>query len=80
MKWKRIEWENMQILKCVFYMQIINTLKSSSSDMFCFFEMPDLSHIGDLHHSSQQHWILNPLTKNKDWICVLIDTSQIRFY
>jgi len=24
-------------------------------------EMPDLSHVCDLHHSSWQHWILNPL-------------------
>ena len=24
---------------------------------------PDLSHVWDLHHSSQQHWIPNPLSK-----------------
>ena len=27
---------------------------------------PDLSHIRDLHHSSQQRWILNPLSKARD--------------
>ena len=28
--------------------------------------MPDLTHIHDLHHSSQQHQILNPLSKARD--------------
>ena len=34
----------------------------------------DLSHICDLHHSSQQHWILNPLSRAKDrtWILMLV--------
>jgi len=27
---------------------------------------PDLSHICDLHHSSQQHLTLNPLSKARD--------------
>ena len=27
---------------------------------------PDLSRICDLHHSSRQHWILNPLSEAKD--------------
>ena len=27
---------------------------------------PDLSSICDLHHSSQQRWILNPLSKARD--------------
>ena len=41
---------------------------------------PDPSHIWDLHHSSRQHWILNPLSKARDrtassWILdVLIST------
>ena len=26
----------------------------------------DLSHVYDLHHSSQQHWILNLLSKARD--------------
>ena len=28
--------------------------------------MPDLSHVCDLHHSSWQHWILNPLSEARD--------------
>ena len=42
--------------------------------------MPDLSHICDLHHSSQPHWIFNPLSKAKDQTCVLMDASQIHFH
>ena len=33
----------------------------------------------DLHHSSQQLRILNPLNKGRDQTCVLMDASQIRF-
>ena len=33
----------------------------------------------DLDHSSQQHWILNPLRKARDWTCILIDTSQVHY-
>ena len=40
---------------------------------------PDPSHICDLHHSSQQRQILNPLSKARDSTCVLMDASQIRF-
>ena len=42
--------------------------------------MPDLSHICDLHHSSQQRQILNPLSKVRDRTCVLMETSQIRYH
>ena len=31
-----------------------------------------------LHHSSQQHWILNPLSKARDRTCNLIVPSRIR--
>ena len=27
---------------------------------------PDLSHICDLHHSLQQHWIFNPVSEARD--------------
>ena len=37
---------------------------------------PDPSHICNLHHSSRQCWILNPLTEARDWTHVLMDTSQ----
>ena len=42
--------------------------------------MPDPSRIFDLHHSSQQCWILNPLSKAGDPTCILMDISQIRFW
>ena len=42
--------------------------------------MPDLSHVHNLHHSSQQHQILNPLSKARDQTCILMDASQVRFH
>ena len=36
----------------------------------------DLNRVCDLHHNSQQCWILNPLSKVKDWTPVLMDASQ----
>ena len=39
----------------------------------------DPSRICHLHHSSQQHWILNPLRKAMDLIGILVDTSRICF-
>ena len=38
--------------------------------------MPDPS----LHHSSRQWQILNPLSKARDGICILMDPRQIRFH
>ena len=40
----------------------------------------DLSHICDLHHSSQQHQILNPLSEVMDQTCILTDTSRVRYH
>ena len=37
----------------------------------------DLSLVCDLHHSSQQCWILNPLCKARDRTRVLMDTSWV---
>ena len=37
----------------------------------------DPSHICDLHHSSQQHQILNPLSEARDGTLILMDTSQV---
>ena len=42
-------------------------------------EMPELSHICDLHHSSWQRQILNPLREAKYQTCILMNTSQIHF-
>ena len=41
--------------------------------------MPGSSHVCNLHHSSWQHWILKPLSKARDWTCILMDASQIHF-
>ena len=38
----------------------------------------DLSRVLDLHHSSWQVQILNPLSKARDRTCVLTDTSPVR--
>ena len=40
---------------------------------------PDPSHVCDLHHSSWQRQILNPLREARDQTCNLIVISQIRF-
>ena len=39
--------------------------------------MPDLIHVYELHHSSWQGRILNPLSEARDQTCVLMDTSQV---
>ena len=36
-----------------------------------------LSHVCDLHHSSQHHWILNPLSEARDWTHTLMDISWV---
>ena len=36
------------------------------------------SRILDLHHSSRQHWILNPLAEARDLIRILMDPRQVR--
>ena len=40
--------------------------------------MWDPSHICNLHHSSRQHWILNPLNEARGRTCNLIIPSQVR--
>ena len=39
--------------------------------------MPDLSHACDLHCGLWQCWALNPLSKVRDRICILMDTSWV---
>ena len=41
--------------------------------------MSDPSLLCDLHHSSRQRQILNPLSKARDWTCVLMDTGQVPY-
>ena len=42
--------------------------------------MPDPSPVCDLHHTSCQHWILDPLKEARDWICILVDTSRLHYH
>ena len=42
--------------------------------------MQDPSHVCDLHHSSWQHWILNPLREARDWTPNLMVPSRIHFH
>ena len=39
----------------------------------------DLSRVCDVHHSSQQHQILNPLSKARDQTHVLMDISRVHY-
>ena len=41
--------------------------------------MWDPSYICDLHHSSWQRQIFDPLSKARDQTCVLMDTRQVPF-
>ena len=41
--------------------------------------MQDLSHVCDLHHSSRQRQILNPLSEARDQTRILMDTSQVHY-
>ena len=34
----------------------------------------------DLHHSSQQHQIVNPVSEVRDWTCILMDTSWVCYH
>ena len=38
------------------------------------------SYVCDLYHSSQQHWILNPLSEAREQTCNLMVPSRIRFH
>ena len=39
----------------------------------------DLSHICDLHHSSRQRRIPNPLSKSRDGTRIVMDTSEVHY-
>ena len=43
-------------------------------------ETPDLSQVCNLHHSSQQNQLLNPMNEARDGTPILIDTSQICYH
>ena len=42
--------------------------------------MPDPSRICDLHCSSQQCQVLNPLSRDRDQTCILMDTGQVHYH
>ena len=42
--------------------------------------MRERSYVCYLRHSSQQHWILNPLSEARDRTHILMDSSQIHFH
>ena len=41
---------------------------------------PDPTCLCNLYHSSEQHWILNPLNKAKDRTRILMETSQVPYH
>ena len=40
----------------------------------------DLSCVCNLYHSSRQCWILNPLSKARDWTGILMYTSRVYYH
>ena len=42
--------------------------------------MLDLSHFFKLQRSSQQRWILNPLSEARDGTRIFMDTSRARYH
>ena len=42
--------------------------------------MQDPSHVYNLHHSSRQRRILNPLSEARDQTCFLVDTSWVHYH
>ena len=40
----------------------------------------DPTYIFDLHHSSWQHQMLNPLGEARDRTCILMDASRFRYH
>ena len=42
--------------------------------------MRDPSLVCNLHHNSQQRWILNSLSEAKDRTCVFMYTSWVRYH
>ena len=54
-------------------------IRAAAASLATATAMQDPSHICDLHHSSWQCWILNPLSKVRDQTHVLMVTSQVCF-
>ena len=41
--------------------------------------MPGPNHFCNLHHSSQQHQICNPLSEARDQACILMDIRRVHY-
>ena len=55
-------------------------MEAAAASLYHGTATPDPSHLCNLHHSSWQCWILNPLSKAKDWNCILMDTTWVRLH
>ena len=60
--------------------QARSQMKAVAADLHHTTAKSDLSQVCKQHYSSWQCQILNPLSKAKDWTCVLMDPSQIHFH
>ena len=55
-------------------------LTGATASGLCYsHSMQDPSHVCNLHYSSRQRWILNPLSEARNRTCDLIVPSRIRF-
>ena len=54
-------------------LQLSDTTTATATSMV----MRDWSYFCNLFSSLQQHWILNPLSKARDWTHILMDTSSV---
>jgi len=60
--------------------QAMSLIRAVSASLFYATEMPDPSHVCNLHHSSWQCWILNPLSGARDPTCKIMIPSWINFH
>ena len=55
-------------------------IRATAADLCTATATPDLSHISNLHHSSWQCRILNPLSEARDCTHILMVASQVDYY
>ena len=49
-------------------------IRAAAASLHHSYSHTDPSHVCDLHHSSQQHWVFNPLSEARDRTHILVDT------